>query len=222
MSVFIKPEERNKGKLTMLRPLHQTADTANVDHSPRPVRVPLRAGLQQWQKRRGHKVNARDIGLVRIRPVFLGHVLILKQIVLHLLRRLRLCRNRRAAHTGIVDEDAQALFPRGDFLVQTGDLFLLGDVPLDGDDLALNVLVVDLDYLVELLFGAADDVDFGTVCREGLGGHETDSGTAARDEGDAAFEVEKGVAVEVIVRRGGNALRHFGEVTKGLLLGGVE
>lgn len=85
-----------------------------------------------------------------------------------------------------------------------GDFFFFGDVFLDGDDFVFNVFVVDFDYFVEFFFGVVDDVDFGIVCCEGLGGYEIDFRVVVCDEGDVVFEVEKGVVVEVIVRCGGN------------------
>lgn len=56
------------------------------------------------------------------------------------------------------------------------DVLLGGDVADKGDDFAGDVLAVGFGYSLELLFCAADDVDFGSVDGEGLYAHEANAG----------------------------------------------
>ena len=70
--------------------------------------------------------------------------------------------------TGVVDQDVQTFLLTLQFLGQAEDVFLVGDVSYEGDNLARDAFAVGLNNLFELLFGAADNVNLGTINRKCL------------------------------------------------------
>ena len=77
----------------------------------------------------------------------------------------------------------QRCFLRFDFLDELVDRLLRGNVGRYRDDLARDVLSVELSYPVELFDGSSGDVHFGTVDGQRLRGHQTDARTATGDQG---------------------------------------
>jgi len=117
------------------------------------------------------------LGAVGVDPVSDVAVLIVEEVLLHFLGRLGLGREGVGRDTGIVDQDANALFLALDLVVDAGNVFLVRNVSLNGVNRTCNVFAVSLDDGVELLLGTTDNVNFGTVDGKGLSGHQTNTGT---------------------------------------------
>lgn len=147
----------------VLRGFDLTRDASYIGHACGPTAVHLRRLLQQRQKAHGRKVALRDIRAVHIIPILERRLLILKQVLLHLLRRAGLGLEGLGRDAGVVDQDVEALLLGRNLLVHFGDFVLFRDVAGDGDDLAADALAVGLRDLVQLLPCAAADVHFGAV-----------------------------------------------------------
>lgn len=159
----------------VLGALDQATDTADVDHSARPVWVTFGRGLQQGEKGGGHEKDAGDIGAVCVGPVLESGGLGVEEFLLHIGGGSRLGGVGFTADARIVDQDTETLLTRLDLFDQPRDLFFLGYITGEGDDLPFDILVVLVDYVLELFFGAADDIDLRAVNCEGLSDHETDT-----------------------------------------------
>ena len=86
----------------------------------------------------------------------------------------------RTRDPSVVYENAKTLLARGYLVVETGNIFLLADVALKWDYLAIDIIaVLLLGNGVEFFSCPADDVYFGAVDSESLGDHQTDSGPTA-------------------------------------------
>jgi len=123
--------------------------------------------------RRSSRENV--LGAVSVNPVLDVGVGVVEEVGLHLLGALGLGGEGVGADTGVVDQNADALLLLLDLVVDAGNVLLLGDVSLDGVDGTWNTLAVLLGDSLELLHGAANDVDLGTVDGEGLSGHQTNT-----------------------------------------------
>lgn len=82
------------------------------------------------------------------------------------------------------DQYVQRRFLGLNLLDELLNRFLRGHVGRDRDDLACNVLAIQVGYAVELLTCPAGDVYFGTIDGQGLGSHEADTRATTTDEGD--------------------------------------
>ena len=100
---------------------------------------------------------------------------------------------------GIVDQNAQTLFLGGYFIHESFDLIFLRDIRGDWDDLARDILTIDLSHAVEFLTRPATDVDFGPVDSESLGCHQADARTASGDQGDLPGNIEELVDLEILI-----------------------
>jgi len=191
----------------VLRALDQPADAAGVDRGSGPPGVALCAGLQEGEEGGGHEEGAGDVGGVGVGPVREGGLFGVEEVLLHLLGGAGFCGDGGAVDAGVVDEDAEALLARGDFLDELGYVGLFGHVGDEGDDLSFDVVVVLVYDGGELGRGGPRDVNFCAVHSQGLRDHVADSGTTTCDKGDAVFHIEKRVAVELRVACCGGAFR---------------
>jgi hypothetical protein len=118
---------------------------------------PLSSSLQQRNKRHAHQVRAIHIGHIGRAPVLIRDIIV--QVLLELCSSLSTRLSLAGSNACIVDEDVEEAVLALDLLDELVDVGFLGHVALQGDDLAGNVLAMDgLDGL-ELLEGAAHDVD---------------------------------------------------------------
>lgn len=144
------------------------------------------------------KEYTSDVGGVHTGPVLEIALLNIKQILLHLLSGLGLSSHSVTADASVVDQDAQALFPRLNLLDELGDLILACNIKaLQWHNLALDVLPICLDDAVQLVTRAASDVHLGAIDSESLGDHQTDTTATSGDQSNTTLQVEETVAVEI-------------------------
>lgn len=130
----------------MLSGLDNARDRAYVDDSARVAVLMLRSGLQKREEGHRHEVALRDysqlavnqiicrglesnwerraIGAVGIDPILEGGFLIVKQVRLHLVRRLSLGLECLAIDPGIVDQNANTFLLLLDLLVHACNILL--------------------------------------------------------------------------------------------------
>lgn len=106
----------------------------------------------------------------------------MKQILLEVLARLTLRLVVAGRDAGIVDQYANTLLLRLDLLHSLVDGVFVRHIALQRNDLAFGTLSVGIRRILERLKTTAQDVDFGTVCSQGLCGHETNTGPSTRDD----------------------------------------
>ena len=174
------------GKVVLCR-LGDAGDGGDVDDGAGPAVRLFRRGLQEGEEGGRHEVELRDVGAVDVVPFLEGGLLVVEEVLGHFFGGLGFGGLGVDVDAGVVDEDVETLVFAGDLMDEALDVIFGGDVRGDGDDLAGNVFAVDFDDALQLFFGAAGDVDFGTVDGECLDAHQTDATTAARDEGNLCF-----------------------------------
>jgi len=146
--------------------------------------------LEERDESRGHEVAVRDIGAVDVVPVREAVFLVVEHVLLHFLAVLGFGRDDVARHyPGVIlvsvsesrspqissfthDEDVKVVLLVGDRLVELGDVILARGVGGKGDDFARDALVVGLRHPLQLLAGAADDVNLGLQERQQLADFE--------------------------------------------------
>lgn len=154
------------------------------------------------------EVYSCDVGAVDTGPVFKVALLDIKKVLLHLLSGLGFGGHGVTADAGVVDQDAQAFLSRLDFLDKFRDVILGSDVEtLQSHDLAVDVCAVYLDDAVQLVTGAASNVNFGAVHSKRLGDHQADTTASSSDQSNAALQVEETVAIEISMACCCDALR---------------
>lgn len=122
------------------------------------------------------------------------------------------CEQRRLT----VDEDVEVVLLFADLLDKLLDLALLGDIGNKRNNLAGDVLAVSLLDSLELLLGASNNVDLGSIGSEGLSGlnkldeampqrqcwniyHQTNAGASSSDKSNLALDVEDLGELKVVV-----------------------
>lgn len=167
------------GKVS-LRFSNTAGNGGDVDDCAGIARVVLGRLLQQGEEGGSHHVQLGDIGRICIRPFGECGALGFEQVLLEVCAGLAFGLLVANNNTGVVDEDAEAFLAGFDLFDQVGDLILFRDVAGERDDLAWDVLAMGFDDVLQLLFGAADDVDLGAVDCKGLCCHETNAGACSR------------------------------------------
>lgn len=119
--------------------------------------------FQERKEGGGHEVELGDVGAIGSLPILEGCGFIVEEVLLEFLACFAVRSLLGGGDTGVVDEDAETFLAGGDFFDEVCDVGFGGDVGHEGDDFAGDVLAVLFDDGVELLFRAADYVDFGAV-----------------------------------------------------------
>ena len=141
----------------MLRRLGDAGDGGDVDDRARPAVGEFGGGLEEGEEGGGHEVDLRDVGAVDVVPLPERCLLVVEEVLGHFCGGLGFSGLRVHVDAGVVDEDVKALVFARDLADEALDVGFRGDVGGDGDDGAGDVLAVDFDDSLELLFGAAGD-----------------------------------------------------------------
>lgn len=172
---------------------------SNVDDGATPTFGLLGGPLKQRQESGSHEVDLADVGAVDALPVFEVGVLVVKESLFQILCTSSLGVEGSSRYASVVDEDVKVVFLFGEVVVELGDVLLGRDVGSEGDDLALDSLVVSLSHAIHFVFSAANDVDLCTIDSEGLSGHKANATTAASNEGYLVFDIEDIGQLEAVV-----------------------
>lgn len=115
--------------------------------------------LEKREESSGHEVDLRNIGAVDVIPIFEGGFLVIEHLFLHALRAASFSIEGLGADTSVVDENVEVFLFLGDLVIEGDNVFLVGDVGGDRDDLTGDALAIGLGDSVQLLLGASRDVD---------------------------------------------------------------
>jgi len=155
---------------------HDSGNGGDVDTSAGVPLDVIRGAGEERKEGAGHEVDLGDVGLVLGCPVVEGLALGVEEVVAELLGVLACGRDLAGGlDAGVVDQDAEVLFAGLDLLGETQDIFLVGDIANERDDLAGDAFAVGFDDGLQLIFGTADDIDLGPVDSEGLCDHQADA-----------------------------------------------
>lgn len=119
--------------------------------------------LKEWEECGCHEVDLRYVGAVDVIPVFKGCLFVFEHLFLHCFGGAGFSFEGLGADSGVVDEDVEMFLFLGNLVVESDDIFLVGDVGRDGDDLTGNTLAIGIGHRLQLLLGAASDVDLEPV-----------------------------------------------------------
>lgn len=160
---------------------HNPGDGGNVDNSSGVTLDVIRGAGNERKEGTGHEVDLGDVGLILGSPVVEGLALRVEEVVTELLSVLARGRDLAGSlDTGVVDQDAEVLLAGLDLFGETQDIFLVGDIANERDDLARDAFAVSVDDSLQLVFGTADDVDLGSIDSEGLCDHQANAASFQR------------------------------------------
>jgi len=155
---------------------HDSGDGGDVDTSAGVSLDVVRGAREEGKEGTGHEVDLGDVGLVLGCPVVEGLALGVEEVVAELLGVLAGGRDLAGGlDAGVVDQDAEVFLAGLDLFGETQDIFLVGDIANERDDLAGDAFAVGFDDGLQLIFGTADDIDLGPVDSEGLRDHQADA-----------------------------------------------
>lgn len=150
----------------------RAGDGGDVDDAPRVAVLVVGGFLEEGQEGEGGEVELGGVDFIFRGPIIEISVFGVEEVLLEIFWCVAFCvKFLTFLDSCVVDQDAEAFFTAFDLFGEALDVGFVGDVGGDGDDLAGDVLPMFLDYGVELLLGAAHDVDFGAVYGEGLSTH---------------------------------------------------
>lgn len=115
--------------------------------------------LKEWEECGCHEVDLGNVGAVDVIPILEGSLFVFEHLFLHCFRGAGFSFEGLGADSGVVNEDIEIFFFLGNLVVESDNIFLVGDVGGDGDDLTGDSLAIGLRHRVQFLLGASSNVD---------------------------------------------------------------